>query len=61
VSEPIVSIIEVVKEYQLGATVVPALRGVSLDVPGRFMSSRSAVGRNVFLGCVDARREARSG
>jgi putative ABC transport system ATP-binding protein len=59
VSEPIVSIIEVVKEYQLGATVVPALRGVSLDVhQGEFMSiaGPSGSGKTTLLnliGCVD--------
>jgi len=59
VSEPIVSIVDVVKEYQLGATVVPALRGVSLDVHrGEFISiaGPSGSGKTTLLnliGCVD--------
>ncbi|MGZ6131531.1 MAG: ABC transporter ATP-binding protein [Myxococcaceae bacterium] len=58
-SEPIVSIVDVVKEYQLGATVVPALRGVSLDVHrGEFISiaGPSGSGKTTLLnliGCVD--------
>ena len=58
-SESIVSIIDVVKEYQLGTTVVPALRGVSLDVHrGEFISiaGPSGSGKTTLLnliGCVD--------
>jgi len=59
VSEPIVSIVDVVKEYQLGTTVVPALRGVSMDVHrGEFISiaGPSGSGKTTLLnliGCVD--------
>jgi putative ABC transport system ATP-binding protein len=59
VSDPIVSIVDVVKEYQLGSTVVPALRGVSLDVHrGEFISiaGPSGSGKTTLLnliGCVD--------
>ena len=58
-NEPIVSISDVVKEYQLGATVVPALRGVSMDVHrGEFISiaGPSGSGKTTLLnliGCVD--------
>ena len=58
-SEPIVSIVDVVKEYQLGTTVVPALRGVSMDVHrGEFISiaGPSGSGKTTLLnliGCVD--------
>jgi putative ABC transport system ATP-binding protein len=59
VSQPIVNIVDVVKEYQLGQTVVPALRGVSLDVhKGEFISiaGPSGSGKTTLLnliGCVD--------
>ncbi len=55
----IVSIREVVKEYQLGQTVVQALRGVSLEVlKGEFLSiaGPSGSGKTTLLnliGCVD--------
>ena len=57
-NEPIVSIVDVVKEYQLGSTVVPALRGVSLDVhKGEFISiaGPSGSGKTTLLsilGCI---------
>ena len=58
-SDPIVSIVDVVKEYLLGSTVVPALRGVTLDVHrGEFISiaGPSGSGKTTLLnliGCVD--------
>ncbi len=58
-STSIVSIRDVVKEYHLGATVVPALRGVSLEVTqGEFISiaGPSGSGKTTLLnliGCVD--------
>jgi putative ABC transport system ATP-binding protein len=56
---PIVSIRDVVKEYHLGKVVVPALRGVSLEVSkGDFISiaGPSGSGKTTLLnliGCVD--------
>ncbi|MGO8970414.1 MAG: ABC transporter ATP-binding protein [Myxococcaceae bacterium] len=56
---PIVSIIDVSKEYSLGKTLVPALRGVSLEVnAGDFISiaGPSGSGKTTLLnliGCVD--------
>ena len=56
---PIVSIVDVVKEYTLGKVVVPALRGVSLEVnSGEFISiaGPSGSGKTTLLnliGCVD--------
>jgi putative ABC transport system ATP-binding protein len=56
---PIVSIKNVTKDYQLGNVVVPALRGVSLDVEtGDFISiaGPSGSGKTTLLnliGCVD--------
>jgi putative ABC transport system ATP-binding protein len=56
---PIVSIVDVVKEYTLGKVTVPALRGVSLEVnEGDFLSiaGPSGSGKTTLLnliGCVD--------
>jgi putative ABC transport system ATP-binding protein len=56
---PIVRIVDVYKDYSLGKTVVPALRGVSLDVgAGEFISiaGPSGSGKTTLLnliGCVD--------
>ncbi|MGO9828611.1 MAG: ABC transporter ATP-binding protein [Myxococcaceae bacterium] len=56
---PIVNILDVYKEYSLGRTLVPALRGVSLDVSaGEFISiaGPSGSGKTTLLnliGCVD--------
>jgi putative ABC transport system ATP-binding protein len=56
---PIVSVHNVVKEYRLGKVVVPALRGVSLEIPqSEFLSiaGPSGSGKTTLLnliGCVD--------
>ena len=56
---PIVNLVSVVKEYNLGKVVVPALRGVSMAVgPGDFVSiaGPSGSGKTTLLnlvGCVD--------
>jgi len=58
-SAPIVSLKDACKDYALGATVVHALRGTTLDVPaGEFMSivGPSGSGKTTLLnliGCVD--------
>ena len=58
-AQSIVSIRDVVKEYQLGKVVVPALRGVSMEVEkGSFISiaGPSGSGKTTLLnliGCVD--------
>src|SRR3954466_6493354 len=57
--ENIVSIVDVIKEYNLGKVIVPALRGVNLTVaPGDFISiaGPSGSGKTTLLnliGCVD--------
>src|SRR5450631_2301144 len=59
VSTPIVSIIKVSKDYNLGKTIVPALRSVDLEVAlGDFISiaGPSGSGKTTLLnliGCVD--------
>ena len=62
---PIVTIDNVVKEYHLGKVIVPALRGVSLEVePGEFISiaGPSGSGKTTLLnliGCVDTATSGR--
>jgi putative ABC transport system ATP-binding protein len=57
--DSIVSVVDVVKEYSLGKTVVPALRGVSLEIrAGDFLSiaGPSGSGKTTLLnlvGCID--------
>ena len=58
-NDVIVSLQEVVKEYHLGSVVVPAVRGVTLDIPkGEFttIAGPSGSGKTTLLnliGCVD--------
>ena len=58
-SEPTIHVEELAKDYYLGATIVHALRGVSLDVfPGEFVAvmGASGSGKSTFMnliGCLD--------
>ena len=57
--EPMISIREVKKDYQLGKTLIPALKGISFDIhEGEFLSivGPSGCGKSTLLnilGCID--------
>lgn len=58
-SETIISVRDVTKNYQLGRTLIPALKGLSFDIhPGEFLSivGPSGCGKSTLLniiGCID--------
>lgn len=58
-SEPVISVRDVKKDYQLGKTLIPALRGITFDIhEGEFLSivGPSGCGKSTMLniiGCID--------
>jgi len=59
VTEPMISVKDIKKDYQLGKTTIPALKGVSFDIhEGEFLSivGPSGCGKSTMLniiGCID--------